>query len=91
MQYNTHVLKIQYTINCVGQQQKLAAEDCARSASSINTLFLQMQRHIILSQLQSKTWERMVGPLGVILRVIGGRLVEATGEPREANIGSVKI
>ena len=66
-------------------QWKLAQlQTASRSASIVNTLLL--QRYISFSHaIAVKTMRVYGGSTGVILRAIGRRLVEATGQPREAN------
>ena len=72
-------VKILMGCTWIGQQLKLAQlQTTLRSTRAVNTLLL--QRHISLSQLQSKRWECMVGPLESSWGPIDCRLVEATFE-----------
>ena len=71
-------------VTFIGQQWELAGlQTMPMSASVVNTL--RLQKHISLSQWQSKLWGCIVGPLESSWRAIDHRLVEATEEPREAN------
>ena len=76
------ILLLEYT--GIGQQwMQVQLQTASRITHAVNMLLL--QRHINMKKLQSKPWEYMMGPLyRVILRAIGRRLVEATGESWEA-------
>ena len=68
----------------MGQRWKLAQLQTApRSTNALNTLLL--QRHISFEPIAVETMGVYGESTGAILREIGRRLVEATGEPREAN------